>query len=199
MSIEEQQNIAVQVYKKLRLIDPHCILAGGAPRDWYFGEKANDLDYYFVSTASTINANRKQIESVFGVSASLLMDKEGHLYNDLYKTMPNLKRIWELEYAGENIQLIQLSKLGAQWQVVDNMDVSICKVWFTPERGIELHKDFKLTIASKTMFVKDGYDWGQKHAQKMLSRFKNIYYASTKEQAIDVIVNTSLKGFDSEY
>lgn len=199
MSIEKQKQVAIDIYEKLRLIDPHCILAGGAPRDWYFGEKAKDLDYYFVSTASTIHATRKQIESVLGVGVSLLMDKEGHLDNDLYKTMPNLTRIWEFEYEGEKVQLIQLSKLGAQWQVVNNMDISICKLWFTPERGVKLHSDFKLTLASKTMFVKDGYGWDQKHAQKMLNRFKGSYHAGTKEHAIASVVRKTLEEFDNEY
>lgn len=31
MSIEEQKEIANKIYENLRIVDPHCILAGGAP------------------------------------------------------------------------------------------------------------------------------------------------------------------------
>lgn len=40
MNIEKQKDVANIIYDRLRLADPHCILAGGAPRDWYFGKEA---------------------------------------------------------------------------------------------------------------------------------------------------------------
>ena len=45
-TIEEQQEVAKYVLQKLEIIDPCCILAGGAPRDWDLGTPANDLDFY---------------------------------------------------------------------------------------------------------------------------------------------------------
>lgn len=39
MTIEQQKATAQSVYEKLKVIDPHCVLAGGAPRDWYFGNR----------------------------------------------------------------------------------------------------------------------------------------------------------------
>lgn len=44
--IKEQQNVADSILKKLSAIDENVILAGGAPRDWYFNHTATDLDFY---------------------------------------------------------------------------------------------------------------------------------------------------------
>lgn len=197
MSTEEQKEIANKIYENLRIVDPHCILAGGAPRDWYFNKEAKDLDFYFVSTARTINAARKQLEALFGQgNIKLLMDKDGHRPNEMYKCMPNLLRIWEMKFGGQDVQLIQLGGFGSTWKVLDNMDVSICKAYYLPEQGVKLHPDFKLTLASKIMFVKDGYEWNMKHGQKMIEYFKNEFYAGTKEQAKDCLVRKALKEYE---
>lgn len=197
MSIKSQKETANSIYERLRLADPHCILAGGAPRDWYFNKEAKDLDFYFVSTATTINATRKQLEGVLDTKVSLLMDKEDHKPSEVYQSMPNLIRIWELMVDGMSVQLMQLSKPGDQWKVVDNMDVSICKAWYLPEQGIQMHRDFKLTIASGSMFLKENYTWDMKHAQKMLSYFKNDFgAANSKAQVVDSLVYKLLRDIE---
>lgn len=196
--IDKQMRVADNIYEKLRVVDPYCVLAGGAPRDWYLGYEAKDLDFYFVSVARTINAVRKQLQAAFGREVSLLMDREGHAPGEMYKCMPNLVRIWEMEVDEQPVQLIQLCGPGDQWRVVDNMDVSICKAWYLPERGVQLHEDFKLTMASKVMFLKEGYTWSDKHGQKMISYFNDQYYAGDKQQAVDKLVRSVLKGFDNE-
>ena len=43
MSIVKQQLTANDILSKLEIIDPYVILAGGAPRDWYFGDECRDL------------------------------------------------------------------------------------------------------------------------------------------------------------
>lgn len=195
MSIEDQKNVANRVYEKLRMVDPHCILAGGAPRNWYFGFEASDLDFYFVSTGSTISAVRRQLESVFGQKIGLLMDKEGDSPNEMYKSMPNLMRIWELEVESQKVQLIQLHGIGSQWKVVDKMDVSICKAWYTPENDVKLHKDFRLSLASKVMFVSEGYNWDSKHGQKIINYFGDMFSPSYRENAIDIVVRKATEEF----
>lgn len=193
MSIGKQKQVANEIYESLRVVDPHCILAGGAPRNWHFNCKASDLDFYFVSTASTIDAVRKQLEKALGREVKLLMDRDGHKPNEMYKSMPNLIRIWELEFADEKIQLIQLSGLGSTWKVVDKMDVSICKAWYTPEKGIQLHKDFKLSLASNIMFVSEGYSWDGKHGQKMINYWGDKFTAGYREKAIEAVVNKAVE------
>ena len=45
--IKMQQALADTVLQRLLTLDPFAIVAGGAPRDWYLGREATDLDVYF--------------------------------------------------------------------------------------------------------------------------------------------------------
>ena len=194
MNIETQKNIADEIYSKLKVIDPYCLLAGGAPRDWYLGKEANDLDFYFYSNALPVESTRKQLEYFFD-GLTLLMDKDGGRVNPMYKTMPFIQRIWELNYKGMPVQLIQLTENQKQFKVVDSMDVSICKAWYMSGR-IRLHEDFKITLASKVMFLKEEYSWSDKHGQKMKDRFKGDFHCGTKEQAIKTVLRKQLDNID---
>ena|SRR4030067_2711319 len=189
MNIVEQKQVASKVYHKLRLADPDCLLAGGAPRDWYFNEPCNDLDFYFCSTACTMGSTKAQLESLGFNDVHHVSDQ---FTNELYKSMEGLVRIWECIVDGMKVQFIQLAEPKYRWRVVDNMDVSICKAYCRKDMQIVLTQDFKLTVASGIMFLKIGYGWDQKHALKMQERFKNKFYAGTKELAMDKLVKQSL-------
>lgn len=192
MGVEQQKIIADEIYAKLQVIDPYCILAGGAPRDWYFGNPANDLDFYFYSNGSTIGAVRKQLEAQFG-TVQLLMDRERCASSPLYKTMEDLVRIWEMEYQGQKVQMIQLGNPRSTFKVVDKMDVSVCQVWYIGGE-VKLSENFKLTLASNIMFpTTEGYSWSDPHAQKMITRFKGKFQAGTKEIAQDVVIRKALQ------
>lgn len=190
MTVQNQKEIANKVYRMLRLADPDCLLAGGAPRDWYFGNEANDLDFYFCSTASTMRTTGNQLKSLGFEGVKHISDP---YTSELYKCMEGLVRIWECVVDGMKVQLIQLAEPKYRWKVVDNMDVSICKVYYVPDtQTVKLHKDFKLTIVSNIMFLKDGYEWSHKHAVKMAERFQN-FSRGTRETAIQRVLNQTLE------
>ena len=191
INITLQQAVADNILSKIRLVDPGAILAGGAPRDWYLGYTANDLDFYFCSTGMTAGAVKKQLKAV-GIE-NVEASSDFHT-TELYSTMEGLVRIWNTEVSGTKVQLIQLDTPQNRWQVVDRMDVSVCKVWYL-NGHINLHSDFKLTLASGVMFLSDKYCWANKHGQKMLERFKGKFVAGTKEQAKTAIVNKALLEF----
>lgn len=191
-TVEKQKEVALTILEQLRVVDPHCILAGGAPRDWYFTNPANDLDFYFTSTSSTIDSNRKQLERALGQEVSLLMDNHEKVgLGEEYRAMKSLRRIWEFERGGVPVQLMQLFSPGDQFKIVDQMDVSICKAWWLGEE-IHLHTDFQLTLASNVMFLKEGYQWYEKHAVKMSERFPRMSQG-TKETAEKAIIRSFLK------
>ena len=72
------------------------------------------------------------------------------------------------------------------------MSVSICKAWY---KGgvIKLHKDFKMTLASKRMFLSEGYSWSDLHPAKGAGYFTD-YNKSTEKLAIDRITQKALEG-----
>lgn len=196
MSIEKQKQIADEILYKLELICPYVILAGGAPRDWYLGYEANDLDFYFTSLADTCSATKQQLDRVFdGYISDIQVNNYEDWDNSLYKTMPNLVRIFNASVDGVKVQFIQLTKDTNMFNVVDTMDVSICKAYYKGGK-IGITNEFKLTIASNIMFPSEGYSWSEKHGQKMIERFKNKFHAGTKEQAVSSLLSKTLKEFN---
>jgi len=191
-TIQHQQTIALEILHKLEVVDPYCILAGGAPRDWYLGNPCNDLDFYFVSTASTVNAVKKQLERCFGEVVVKFDFSVSHHEDPIYKTMPFIRRIIDLDYKGMKVQLIQLNSLGDQFKVVKAMSASICKIAWKGGDYI-LDRDFKTTIASGIMFLSEGYNWSDPHPAKMKERFKGKFMCGTEKSAFDKIINEKLK------
>ena len=190
MNIQYQKDVAKEVYQKLQLADPDCLLAGGAARDWYFNQLCNDLDFYFCSTACTMSSTKRQLIAIGFENVKHVSDP---FTSELYKSMNGLVRIWECEYKEMKVQLIQLASPEYRWKVVDNMDISICKAYCKQsDMSIVLHRDFKLTLASGIMFLKDGYNWSQKHAVKMRERY-TCYSAGTRESATEHLVCLSLE------
>jgi len=195
MTIEQQKAIAQTVYEKLKVIDPHCILAGGAPRDWYFGNECNDLDFYYVSTARTIDACRNQLQKAFrGVEIKTLSEIHESSSNgvremsNLYRKMPALVRVWQCNIAGMSVQFIQLAQPGDQFKVLGYMDVSVCKIWVDANMNIRLTEAFKKTLASKSMFLSEGYQWSDPHPQKMKQRFEGKFGCASSEDQVNSII-----------
>lgn len=47
MNIEQQKQTAKKVLSKIKVLDSRAIIAGGAARDWYFNNIANDIDIFY--------------------------------------------------------------------------------------------------------------------------------------------------------
>ena len=190
--IMEQKQIADLVYKKLRMADPYCILAGGAPRDWYYGMVAKDLDFYFYTSGETIRSVEKQLNSLMGFEvkhAKYSQDKEAY---QAYKTMPFLRRVFKSEVCGVSIDFVQLVNPHDQFKVADHMDVSICKIWADEGLKLKPSEDFLLTDASKVMFLTEGYKWTDLHPRKVIDKFGKKFVCGTKESAKEVLVRNGI-------
>lgn len=186
MSIETQKALVDDLLTKLEVISPYVILAGGAPRDWYLGEVAQDLDIYIYSSAETIATFQKQLKYATGIEFKHNWELQAN-DRSLYTSMPQLRRVFEAEMNGEKVQIMQLNNPRDEFKVVDNMSTSVCKAWYK-SGNIYLKDDFKLTIATNTMFLSEGYSWADPHPKKMLNRFKDKFYCGTKSQIISKLV-----------
>lgn len=80
-TVERQKDIARVVLKRLEIIDPNCILAGGAPRDWHFNTPARDLDFYICSRATSQRQAEEQLAKV-GIHGTWL-NKDNTEYNSV--------------------------------------------------------------------------------------------------------------------
>lgn len=181
MSIDEEKELAKEILDTLEIICPHAILAGGAPRDWYMGNKCNDFDFYFnLDPQSTMRSNVTQLNKVLpeGMVRSKVVETKP---NALYKHMKALRCVHYYTYKGREIQLIQLHTLSDVFKVVDNMSCSICMVWWKG-KDVVPSADFMLTYKTEMMYLNKDYSWSDPHPKKMRERFPD-YTCGTGERA----------------
>lgn len=180
-TIDNQKEIAKEVLTKLQACDPHCILAGGAPRNWFFNKTANDLDFYIYLKHETISANKLRFKSI-GLDVKRMEFEE--LKNSSYKFMQHLFRIYEGEYKGESIQVMVMHE-PAFTSVVNDFGVSICEFWWNGGE-VQATKQALTSILTKNLFYKNDYSAKETHVQKMVkyfpeytltpySQFENVY------------------------
>lgn len=187
-TIEQQKALADSILHGLKVISPYAILAGGAPRDWYFNEKASDLDFYLYTSAMTLNAAKKQLAKVLGIDPAQIKAKNRHDIS-LYATMQCLRTILDVEGFDMPVQVMLLNEPKDEFKVVDVMSTSICKIFYHEGRIIP-KKDFMLTVKTKIMFLDDGYSWSDPHPTKIVKKFKNKFTTATKERAMDRLLSS---------
>jgi len=101
MTIEKQKEVANYFLKKLQDRDYRCMVAGGAPRDWYIGRTAKDIDV-FVDTDFT----HTELEDIVGLQVTdLTLPPE-------YEGNPNINSVFETKYFGQTARLSLLPHLG---------------------------------------------------------------------------------------
>jgi len=172
MTLAEQMDIAKRVYDILRGVDPYCILAGGAPADWYLKRTANDLDfYYFVPRNWTNSVVDKQIERN---NPRGLLQKSGgatRTVNQLaqYEHMKNVKNITEYEYDGMQVHLMRMLK--PTFGLHRNFSAGVTEAWWTPERGVEYSKRFLDGHENKVISAGDMYTLDNRHIKKLMKKY----------------------------
>lgn len=180
MSIEKQMKVADEVINKLRAVDPFCIVAGGAPRDWYFGNIANDIDVYIWQQHDTKHSKIKQLKYA-GFDCSPVGYEDNR---EMYEKNAMIEAVFNTSGYEFPVQIISLS--CKTFKVVDTFPFSICQAWYTPERGIQLERNFKLTEKTGYIFrTNPVYADGDKYIKKIEERFKGKFkFVRSKEEAM---------------
>lgn len=179
-----QQKIADMVLERIEGFDPSCILAGGAPRDWYFNKEASDLDVFFhFRDGSTLRQIRFLLKKAFPDLHFEL--RAGMNFNEdddsEYKKNPHLRRVLQTEIGGIKVQLMEMRK--PTWEcVVEEFPLSICKIWYKNGKirtTLEFENCVKHNIIVKTNEI---YADGDKYLKKIVGKFPHMkYYPSYEE------------------
>jgi hypothetical protein len=177
-TIEKQQLIAEELLHILEGADPHVILAGGAPRDWYFNKLANDLDFYVYLQPAT-----QCFENLRWKSLGLDLEHIGREVSGEtgdYECMEHLSRVYEGLYKGQKYQVMVMRKSTFDC-VVSNFGCSVCMAWWKGiNGGVRVTEQFLLSHATKTLFIKDDYTAKVVHVAKMQERYPNYTTKSFK-------------------
>ncbi len=178
-----QKCVADSLLARLEAIDPHCIIAGGAPRDWYLGRLAKDLDIYLYVPQNSLLRHFKTQLAAIGITeieqSTLSADDARYISNPLVR--------WVLNYEenGENIQLIVM-KESTYTSVVQHFPLSICKVWYKGGKIIPYSRQFTETTDRKAI-VKTGTEYSSDgwYIDKIRDKFPEFtYYESMMEFAV---------------
>lgn len=165
-TITHQQNVAREILHKLECAGAYSILAGGAPRDWYFDKPANDLDFYVYLPEATVSFETLRWE-LLGLELQRIDWNDSR--SEEYKCMEHLSRIWEGEQEGVKFQIMVMRKPTFK-SVVPMFGASVCMAWWKGEE-VRVEPEFEFSHIFKTIFKKANYTAKEKHIQKMKERY----------------------------
>lgn len=174
-NIDKQKKVATEILHKLECADPYAILAGGAPRDWYFNIEANDLDFYVHLQPATCNFEKLRWERL-GLNLTRIDWNDNR--SEEYKCMKHLARIYEGVEDGVKFQVMVMREPTFK-SVVPMFGASVCMAWWKGD-SVRLEQEFELSHVFKTIFKKDDYTAKEKHIVKMKERYPEYKVDSFK-------------------
>jgi len=177
-TIAHQKWIADNVLQKLFPIDPYSIVAGGAPRDWYFDNPASDIDVFFYTGQKTLPIIH---DMLFSVGLGYKELKLGGGIPEWYKHNPSLQGVYCLEMEGVKVQLMRMQEPTFK-SVVPQFPLSICHAWY--KRGeIHTERPFLHSVKHKAIY-KTNTIYNDEHAyiSKILRKFPDYTYYSNIDQ-----------------
>lgn len=188
MNVTEQKSIAKTVLGKIRNLDHRAIIAGGAARDWYFNNLANDIDiFYFHEEGKYCLDNIRRetailkallgvsIIDVVGFNSGKKKESDQHPEDDFnnYLKNPDIVNVFECVIDGVKFQFIQLRKQNVD---VHTFAYNMCQAW---SNGVDIWTTRKFDIGvSKKLLVETGdlYANTDKFKKKMISKFPDYDY-----------------------
>ena len=190
MNIGQQKQTAKKVLSKIKALDSRAIIAGGAARDWYFNNLANDIDiFYFHEEGKYCLDNIRRetaiLKAFLGVSSIDVVGfnsrerKESDQYPEddfnNYLKNPNIVNVFECVIDDVKFQFIQLKKQNVN---VSTFAYNMCQAWSDGER-IKTTKLFDLGV-KKELLIETGelYSNTEKFKQKMIDKFPSYDYVN---------------------
>ena len=186
--IEQQKQSAKVVLDKLRCLDSRAVIAGGAPRDWYFCKLANDIDIFYYHEQGkwcldNISKQIKILQALLGVEDITVLgfnpDRDNieptEDYNNYIKN-PDIVNVFECMIDGLKFQFIQLRKQNLN---VSKFAYNMCQAW---SDGVNIWTTDLFDVGvKKELLIETGelYSNTNKFKQKMIDKFPNYTYIKT--------------------
>lgn len=179
--IIKQKKIADDILNKLQPIDPHAIVAGGAPRDWYFDKPATDIDVFLYSNLKGDAFKFAEILGVLGISIKEV--KTGDNISEEYARNPSLKYVYDTEIDGVKVQLMWMMKPTFNC-VLPKFPLGIVKIWY--KEKIHTTREFDLAVKYKAIIkYSNVYNNSDKYIQKIKDKFPDYKYYDSLESFVN--------------
>lgn len=182
--VKLQQSYADQVLSMIEQIDRHAIIAGGAPRDWYLGEEATDLDVYFHPDPSWDTITTYHALQDFGFTFDGYRDfgEAGISYG---KT-EQIKAIFEPTNTPMKVQLMMMSE-SVQSCVLQSFALDLSLVSYK-YGSIVTTTEFVNAVVTKTISrINPDYSDYDPYIVKILGKFPDYKYTYTSKPSIEVV------------
>ena len=194
--IKHQKEVATKLLHTLEGADPYAILAGGAPRDWYFNKPANDLDFYVHVGNKPMQSSQELQFKRLGLEVKRM--SFGGPTAVEYMCMEHLHSIYEGSFEGVKYQIMVMNASTFDC-VVSNFGASVCMAWW---KGYDVNvtEEFLLSHYIKTIFIKDNYTAKELHVNKMKERYPDYMvhsFSDYQQFRQELCIKHSLKNWYS--
>lgn len=190
--IEYQKKLAEEVLSKLEIIDPTCIVAGGACRDWLMQKPATDIDIFISSKYefSNVEIALNQLKKLGFTNAEYA--PYNSLDEQLYRKNPEIAGVINFWHLDLKFQVILCRK--GTFNIVDTFPFGICQAWWKPSTGysaIRTTKHFDRSLKHKALVrLQEGYGNDDFFVKKIKEKFPDWkYYLSYDKLAMDLLDN----------
>jgi len=176
MSIPQQKLVADSILTKLETIDPHVILAGGAPRDWSFGNIATDLDFYLhLTTISVVELHIKLYD--LGLLQNPLYPSDLTIAENYLETSV-VRWVVSVDYEGHKVQIVVMHRPVIE-SVLTHFSLSIYKIYYK-NQIFHTTPEFLKTVEEKVIRqVEPAFGTG--YVDKILAVFPDYTFINTME------------------
>lgn len=186
--IKKQKAIGAELLKKLRVIHPAAILAGGAPRNWFFNRPANDLDFFVRVPEGNVSCTHLMdslgilgVTDMFnmathkapGVQRETSGTSSDHTYDE---RMSDIHTVIEGRYEGQTVQVI-FTKVETFGYIEEHFDTSINMIWcdlnhYDSQLIIRKTREWDATESTGVIFVFDNQNaYHNNHLEKVAGYF----------------------------
>lgn len=180
--IEKQKEVADLILDRLEYYDQHCVLVGGAPRDWLMGNPANDLDIFFcLPKIKTEKEVKSLLEKIFSdINGSFIsINKKSKYYG---------RATYDFEINNVNVQLIKTDTHDVS-TIMDSITLNISRVFYKNKTIMAKDKAFRIAIDKNTIICMDrnaGLSVARtNYIKKIRGRFPDYRYFDSPESYID--------------
>lgn len=180
--INKQKKVAIQALNQLSIFDEDVLVAGGAPRDWFLGKLASDIDIYIES--NTVRNHLDIISQLDDLGFKIVEIKDASDFTELYAKADYLRLVIDCLYKNQNIQIMLV---GCEViKVTEGFPLSICKIMFDRDDGILMTPSFLNGYKKKTIYVEHPhYQDEHPYVVKIRNKFPDWKYRNPYQVTIE--------------
>ncbi len=183
----KQKDTADKALDLLYSVCPSAIVAGGAPRDWYLGIPAKDIDIFITADNRWTTSEIVEVLSKLGFEkVTPITPKEDGLQN--YTMNPHIRFVYNGKLDDELIQVVVLN--DSTYKIVDTFAFNVCKVWYKNSK-VNTTPDFEYAIFNKVL-IKQGelYSSTFLYRDKIIKKFPDYKYYDSEQNYLKSLFKT---------